>query len=157
MSLDVSPDGQEIAFDLLGDIYVMPISGGEARPLLTGHAWEMQPRYSPSGSEIAFTSDRGGGDNIWTMDRSGQNLRQITKEDFRLLNQAEEESAQAKRTALYEEANRKIMEFLPGVPYVHAKAALALESDVTGYVPSPVGVGGESFATVGFGEAEEEG
>jgi peptide/nickel transport system substrate-binding protein len=74
-----------------------------------------------------------------------------------LLNQAEEESDQAKRTALYEEANRKIMEFLPGVPYVHAKAALALQSDVTGYVPSPVGVGGESFATVGFGEAEEEG
>jgi imidazolonepropionase-like amidohydrolase/Tol biopolymer transport system component len=89
MSLDVSPDGREIAFDLLGDIYVMPITGGEARPLLTGHAWEMQPRYSPSGTEIAFTSDRGGGDNVWVMDRTGQNLRQITKEDFRLLNQAD--------------------------------------------------------------------
>jgi len=89
MSLDVSPDGREIAFDLLGDIYTIPISGGEARPLATGHAWEMQPRYSPSGDEIAFTSDRGGGDNVWTMDRSGQNLRQITKEDFRLLNQAD--------------------------------------------------------------------
>jgi imidazolonepropionase-like amidohydrolase/Tol biopolymer transport system component len=89
MSLDVSPDGREIAFDLLGDIYTVPIGGGEARPLLTGHAWEMQPRYSPSGNEIAFTSDRGGGDNVWTMDRDGQNLRQITKEDFRLLNQAD--------------------------------------------------------------------
>ena len=89
MSLDVSPDGREIAFDLLGDIYTVPITGGEARPLLAGHAWEMQPRYSPSGDEIAFTSDRGGGDNIWTMDRGGQNLRQITKEDFRLLNQAD--------------------------------------------------------------------
>ena len=89
MSLDVSPDGREIAFDLLGDIYVLPITGGEARPLLTGHAWEMQPRYSPSGSEIAFTSDRGGGDNIWVVDRAGQNPRQITKEDFRLLNQAD--------------------------------------------------------------------
>ena len=89
MSLDVSPDGSEIAFDLLGDIYTIPIGGGEARPLATGHAWEMQPRYSPSGNEIAFTSDRGGGDNVWTMDRSGRNLRQITKEDFRLLNQAD--------------------------------------------------------------------
>src|SRR5688572_18014177 len=89
MSLDVSPDGREIAFDLLGDIYTIPVGGGEARPLATGHAWEMQPRYSPSGNEIAFTSDRGGGDNVWTMDRSGQNLRQITKEDFRLLNQAD--------------------------------------------------------------------
>jgi len=89
MSVDVSPDGKEIAFDLLGDIYTIPISGGEARPLATGNAWEMQPRYSPDGREIAFTSDRGGGDNIWTMDRNGQNLRQITKEDFRLLNQAD--------------------------------------------------------------------
>ena len=89
LSLDVSPDGREIAFDLLGDIYTIPIAGGAARPLLTGHAWEMQPRYSPSGTEIAFTSDRGGGDNIWVMDRNGGNLRQITKEDFRLLNQAD--------------------------------------------------------------------
>ncbi|MEO6225705.1 MAG: amidohydrolase family protein [Sphingomicrobium sp.] len=89
MSLDVSPDGREVAFDLLGDIYSVPITGGEARPLLSGNAWEMQPRYSPNGSEIAFTSDRGGGDNIWVMDRNGGNLRQITKEDFRLLNQAD--------------------------------------------------------------------
>ncbi|HET9354407.1 MAG TPA: amidohydrolase, partial [Sphingomicrobium sp.] len=89
MSLDVSPDGREVAFDLLGDIYVMPIEGGEARPILTGHAWEMQPRYSPDGQEIAFTSDRGGGDNIWAARRDGSNARQITKEDFRLLNQAD--------------------------------------------------------------------
>src|SRR6185295_3777015 len=51
MSLDVSPDGREIAFDLLGDIYVLPIGGGEARPIATGIQWDMQPRYSPSGGE----------------------------------------------------------------------------------------------------------
>ena len=89
MSLDVSPDGREVAFDLLGDIYVLPIEGGEARAILTGNAWEMQPRYSPDGQEIAFTSDRGGGDNIWTVRRDGSGPRQITKEDFRLLNQAD--------------------------------------------------------------------
>ena len=89
MSLDVSPDGREIVFDLLGDIYVMPITGGEARPLTTGHAWDMQPRYSPSGTEIAFTSDRGGGDNIWVMGRDGSSPRAITKESFRMLNQPE--------------------------------------------------------------------
>jgi imidazolonepropionase-like amidohydrolase/Tol biopolymer transport system component len=89
MSLDVSPDGREIAFDLLGDLYVIPITGGEARPLTSGNAWDMQPRYSPDGQEIAFTSDRGGGDNIWTIRRDGSAPRQITKEDFRLLNQAD--------------------------------------------------------------------
>ena len=89
ISLDVSPDGREIVFDLLGDIYIMPISGGQARPLTSGHAWDMQPRFSPSGTEIAFTSDRGGGDNIWIMGRDGSAPRAISDEKFRLLNQPE--------------------------------------------------------------------
>ena len=87
MSLDVSPDGKELAFDLLGDLYTIPISGGEARPLTSGVAWDMQPRYSPNGRWIAFTSDRGGGDNIWVMDRDGTNPHAVTKEAFRTLNQ----------------------------------------------------------------------
>ncbi|HET9446803.1 MAG TPA: amidohydrolase family protein [Steroidobacteraceae bacterium] len=86
MSVDVSPDGKQIAFDLLGDIYVLPIEGGEARALASGMAWDMQPRYSPDGKSIAFTSDRAGGDNLWIMDANGGNARQITKETFRLLN-----------------------------------------------------------------------
>ena len=73
MSLDVSPDGNEIVFDLLGDIYSLPIAGGEARALTSGVAWDMQPRYSPDGKRIAFTSDRAGGDNIWVMNRDGSN------------------------------------------------------------------------------------
>lgn len=87
MDVDVSPDGRTIAFDLLGDIYTMPITGGTATPIARGLAWEVQPRFSPDGSRIAFTSDRGGGDNIWVMDTSGANMRQVTNEDFRLLNQ----------------------------------------------------------------------
>ena len=86
MSLDVSPDGKEIVFDLLGDLYTMPIGGGEARALTSDVAWQMQPRYSPDGKHIAFTSDQGGGDNIWIMDRDGKNPKQVTKETFRLLN-----------------------------------------------------------------------
>jgi peptide/nickel transport system substrate-binding protein len=66
----------------------------------------------------------------------------------KLLDDAEAETDEAKRTELYQEANRKIMEFLPGVPYVHAKAALAFQSKISGYAPSPVGAGGEAFATV---------
>src|SRR5690606_4265974 len=57
MSLDVSPDGRTVAFDLLGDIYVLPIEGGEARAIDSGVAWSMQPRFSPDGTRIAYTSD----------------------------------------------------------------------------------------------------
>jgi imidazolonepropionase-like amidohydrolase/Tol biopolymer transport system component len=91
LSLDVSPDGNEIAFDLLGDIYTIPLTGptvgGEAKALTTGIAWDMQPRYSPNGKWIAFTSDRAGGDNIWIMNRDGSKPQQVTKETFRLLNE----------------------------------------------------------------------
>src|ERR1051326_7422132 len=88
MSLDVSPDGKEITFDLLGDIYSMPITGGEAKLLRGDHSLDVQPRYSPDGKKISFTSDAGGGDNIWTMNRDGSDAKQITKENFRLLNNA---------------------------------------------------------------------
>ncbi len=86
MSLDVSPDGKTIVFDLLGDIYTMPITGGAATNIASGMAWEMQPRFSPDGKRLAFISDRAGGDNIWTMDVDGSDMEQITKESFRLLN-----------------------------------------------------------------------
>ena len=88
MNLDLSPDGKEIVFDLLGDIYTMPVSGGEAKALRSGHAFEVQPRFSPDGKKILFTSDAGGGDNIWIMNSDGSNAKQITKETFRLLNNA---------------------------------------------------------------------
>lgn len=86
MSLDVSPDGKTLAFDLLGDIYTMPVSGGDATLIRGGHAWEVQPRFSPDGKQLAFTSDAGGGDNAWVMDVDGGNARQVTKETFRLIN-----------------------------------------------------------------------
>ncbi|MCW3113139.1 MAG: amidohydrolase [Segetibacter sp.] len=86
MNLDVSPDGKTIVFDLLGDIYTIPVTGGEAKVLRKGLAFEVQPRFSPDGKKILFTSDAGGGDNIWTMDSDGRNPKQVTKETFRLLN-----------------------------------------------------------------------
>ena len=88
MNLDVSPDGKDIVFDLLGDIYIMPVTGGNAKVLRQGYAFEVQPRFSPDGKQISFTSDAGGGDNIWLMNRDGSNAKQLTKEDFRLLNNA---------------------------------------------------------------------
>ncbi|TMJ20269.1 MAG: amidohydrolase [Alphaproteobacteria bacterium] len=86
MNVDVSPDGRTIAFDLLGDIYTMPIGGGTPTRITSGLAFDMQPRFSPDGRLIAFTSDRGGGDNIWVMNTDGSGARAITRETFRLLN-----------------------------------------------------------------------
>nr|BCB97520.1 hypothetical protein [Shewanella vesiculosa] len=86
MNINVSPDGEHIVFDLLGDIYQIPIAGGEAKPLAQGIAWQMQPVYSPDGKYIAFTSDEDGGDNIWIMNADGTNPHAITTETFRLLN-----------------------------------------------------------------------
>jgi imidazolonepropionase-like amidohydrolase/Tol biopolymer transport system component len=87
MDVDVSPDGQTLAFTLLGDIYTMPITGGTPKRIADGLAWDVHPRFSPDGTRIAFTSDRAGGDNIWVMNADGSDKRQVTKEDFRLLNQ----------------------------------------------------------------------
>ena len=85
MSLDLSPDGKRIVFDLLGDLYVIPVEGGEAKALTESLSWDMQPRYSPDGKWLAFTSDRGGGDNIWIMPARGGEAKPVTKEDHRLL------------------------------------------------------------------------
>src|SRR5918994_483778 len=71
MNVDVSPDGRQIVFDLIGDMYVMPIEGGTATRITSGPAFDMQPRFSPDGKLIAFASDRNGTTNIWTMDREG--------------------------------------------------------------------------------------
>ena len=87
MNVDVSPDGRTIAFDLLGDIYTIPVSGGTATRIAEGIPFEMQPAFSPDGRKIAFTSDRGGGDNIWIMNADGSDKRQVTEEKFRLLNE----------------------------------------------------------------------
>ena len=80
MSIDVSPDGQSLAFDLLGDIYTIPITGGKATPITSGMAYETHPRYSPDGEKILFTSDRAGSDNLWYIDMMKKDTVQITKD-----------------------------------------------------------------------------
>ncbi len=86
MNVDLSPDGKTIVFDLLGDIYTMPATGGDAKALMTDIAWQMQPRFSPDGKYIAFTSDEDGGDNLWIMNVDGSNRHAVTRETFRLIN-----------------------------------------------------------------------
>ena len=79
MSLDVSPDGSTIVFDLLGDLYLLPMGGGTATPLMTGQAFESQPRFSPDGSEVLFVSDRSGGQNLWILSLDGSDTTQVTR------------------------------------------------------------------------------
>jgi Tol biopolymer transport system component len=79
MSLDVSPDGQTIVFDMLGDLYTVPIAGGTATRLTSGLAHDMQPRFSPDGKRVAFVSDRSGDDNVWIMSLDGKDTLQLSK------------------------------------------------------------------------------
>jgi peptide/nickel transport system substrate-binding protein len=69
---------------------------------------------------------------------------------FALLDEAEAETDEDRRTELYEQANVQIMEFLPGLPYVHSEPALAFRANVEGYIPSPVTL--EQFSTVTVNE-----
>ena len=79
ISLDVSPDGQTIVFDLLGDLYSMPVTGGDATRLTSGMGYDMQPRFSPDGEKIVFVSDRSGDNNVWLMPSAGGEPRQLSK------------------------------------------------------------------------------
>ncbi len=79
-SVDLSPDGQTLLFDLLGDLYTVPVAGGKAKAITKGPAWDYHPRYSPDGKRIAFTSDRSGIENIWLMDADGSNAQALTQE-----------------------------------------------------------------------------
>ena len=84
MNVDVSPDGRAVVFDLLGDLYMMPIGGSGASPatrITSGPAFDMQPRFSPDGKRIAFSSDRDGLWNIWTIDADGKDAKQVSKRE----------------------------------------------------------------------------
>lgn len=80
MSLDVSPDGQQIAFDLVGDIYVMPIAGGKAKRVIGDMSFETHPKFSPDGKSLVVTSDKSGSENIWTFNLETEEWKQITKD-----------------------------------------------------------------------------
>jgi len=79
MSLDVSPDGKTIVFELLGDLYTMPITGGAAMRITSGPSFDSQPRWSPDGKRIVFLSDRSGAENVWLCDPDGSHSKALTK------------------------------------------------------------------------------
>lgn len=79
MSVDISPDGKWLLFDLLAHVYRVPVGGGEAEALTqdSGVALNYHPRYSPDGKSIVFVSDRSGQTNLWVMDSDGGSPRLI--------------------------------------------------------------------------------
>jgi len=79
ISLDVSPDGSQIVFDHLGDLYLLPIAGGAATRLTEGLSFDAQPRFSPDGSRVVYISDRSGAENVWVISTDGADTLQITK------------------------------------------------------------------------------
>ncbi len=85
MSVDVSPNGQTLVFDLLNDIYVLPATGGEAMAIHSGPQVQRSPSFSPDGKSIVYISDSSGADNVWVSDADGANARQITHEKTALI------------------------------------------------------------------------
>ncbi|MGB3726340.1 MAG: amidohydrolase family protein [Glaciecola sp.] len=84
-SLDISPNGKHMVFDMLGDIFIVDAMGGKAKALTQDFAWNIHPAISPDGTKVAFVSDRDGLSNVWVMDIDGDNLKQITKESKYLI------------------------------------------------------------------------
>ncbi len=80
ISLDVAPDGRSIVFELLGDLYRLPMEGGEAVRITEGPPYDAQPRVSPDGQWIAFISDRSGSDNLWLVNAEGTEPRKLSNE-----------------------------------------------------------------------------
>ncbi|MEX2180686.1 MAG: amidohydrolase family protein [Gemmatimonadaceae bacterium] len=79
MSVDVSPDGRQLVFDLLGDLYTMPIGGGAATALTSGMPFDAQPQFSPNGTHLVYVSDEDGGDNLWLMEFATRKKTQLTR------------------------------------------------------------------------------
>ena len=79
-SVSVSPDGRTMVFDVLGDLYTLPIAGGTATRIVGGLSFESQPVFSPDGKTIAFLSDRTGVENLWIANADGSNPRAVSKD-----------------------------------------------------------------------------
>lgn len=76
--VQISPSGDEIAFCYKGDIYKVPVGGGEARQLTTTSSYESTPIWSPDGKMIAFASDRNGNLDLYVMPADGGTAKRLT-------------------------------------------------------------------------------
>lgn len=73
----LSPDGKQVAFRALNDIYLLDI-GGRARPVFRDQWWKADPDWSPDGKRLAYASDRSGSLNLWVRELATGVDRQVT-------------------------------------------------------------------------------
>lgn len=78
----VAPDGSEIAFDLFGILWIVPVAGGDARRLTDDEGDIAQPQWSPDGRTLVFQSYRDGNYHLWSIRRDGGELTQLTRGPF---------------------------------------------------------------------------
>lgn len=81
LSLDISPDGKTLLFDLVGHLYELPIAGGDAKAITSGLSFDSMPRFSPDGKKIVYVSDRSGADNLWVANADGSDARPLTGDE----------------------------------------------------------------------------
>lgn len=74
----ISPDGQTVAFTFMGDVYTVPLTGGNAKQITTSPAYDTAPVWSPDGKRIAFSSQRKGSSDIYVVDAIGGTPKRIT-------------------------------------------------------------------------------
>src|SRR5437762_11758450 len=75
---DISPDGKQVAFSYLGDIWTVETIGGIARPVTMHEAHDIAPCYSPDGRWIAFSSNRFGSYDVFVVSAQGGKPRRLT-------------------------------------------------------------------------------
>lgn len=73
-----SVGGDKIAFTYAGDLYIVPINGGEAVRLTSDIGYEMFSRFSPDGKTIAFTAQYDGNTEVYTIPAEGGSPKRIT-------------------------------------------------------------------------------